>query len=115
MNEAEEHEVFDNYNRLLMDLEHEKADENDCYLSVIKKHLTKYRYNKLLEYLEESGGCSIEGIVRKRKVFGEYQTEPYWFKGVYVDQSCGYTGDDFSGYIFVPITDKHFLKFYFEC
>lgn len=115
MTEEEEFEAFQNYDKLIQQELADEIDQNNLYLSVIKNQLTKYKYNKLIEYLEETGYFKIKGIKRKNKVYGKKQTEPYWFKYVYITQSCGCCGDDFSGTIFIPITDKHFLEFYYEC
>ncbi len=43
------------------------------------------------------------------------QDEPYWFKKAYVSQSCGYTGDDYSGTIWIPLPNGKYLKYWFYC
>jgi hypothetical protein len=95
--------------------EEEITEKDNCYLDVVKKQLTKYKFKELINYLSDSCDFKIEGIVRKNKVFGIKQTESVWFKYVYITQKCGCCEDDYYGTIFIPITNKHFLRFYYNC
>lgn len=47
---------------------------------------------------------------------GRLQSEDFGFVDkAYIDQSCGYAGDDYYGHIWIPITPKRYLRFYFSC
>lgn len=96
--------------------------ENKEILGQVKKILTKYRYKKIIEFLDgdegDEEGCgeyTLHGIVGKDRIFGEKQKEHYWFKHIFITQSNGYSGDDYSGTIFIPLNKEKFLRFYYEC
>jgi len=82
-------------------------------IEILKKLLTPKKYSELEEYLKDSGAYLFK-FVRQHDVGGKKQDQEYWFTP-YVAQSCGYSGDDFSGNIWIKITDKHYLRFYFNC
>lgn len=55
-------------------------------------------------------------IVDENDIIGEKQLEEnYWFKFIYLVQSCGYTGDDYSGIIWIPLKDGNFFRFSYVC
>lgn len=71
------------------------------------------RYKELLVYMTSEGGVfGIKGIFGTPGP-GIEQKESWWFKSVWVDQSSGIGGDDFSGTISIPITETKFLVYEF--
>jgi hypothetical protein len=60
----------------------------------------------------EAGHYEIIGYVVTDKLTGKRQEEEGPFDHSFVDQSCGYSGDDYSGFIYLPVNDKY-LKIYF--
>ena len=115
MDQEEVNEVLSGYDKAMAECYSKVEEKDSYYLSILKKILTPYKYKKLIEFMYEDGIVYISGFVRKHKVFGEKQYESYWFRHSYITQSSGYFGDDFSGTIFIPINEKHYLKFEFEC
>jgi len=89
---------------------------NERFLNAILRRISIYKFNQLKDFIFESGNVEITGIVRRHKVSGDKQSEsPFWFKHIFITQRTGYVCDDYSGTIFIPITEKHFLKFEYSC
>lgn len=70
-------------------------------------------FNEIKEWVNyecNQFGTSYEGLVDKTQVTGDAQLSEFSFcKYEYVDQYCGYTGDDFHGSLYLPFKDK-FIK-----
>lgn len=50
------------------------------------------------------------------KPCGDFQEENYDFiKHIYVDQSCGYCGDDYYGEVYIPLPNNKYLQFSYQC
>lgn len=81
-------------------------------LRKIRKLIGDKAFNDLHTYMIECGyGGDLE-ITFDRS--GTEQDEDWGFvQKAYIDQSCGYLGDDYSGYVWIPITAKRYLRFYF--
>lgn len=87
----------------------------------ILKHieeLTSSKYRKTVnDCLEESESTGNLKLVDISTIIGDYQEEDWTeFDHVYVNQTIdgGYTGDEFAGYIYIPITKKLYLKSYYS-
>ena len=70
-------------------------------------------FKDILDYIGECEGGS-EYEITLNTGSGSYQEEYFGFiEGAYVDQSCGYSGDDYYGYVWIPITPKRYLRFFY--
>jgi hypothetical protein len=93
----------------------QRQDKNDAkHMDILKKILTKKTYENITEYMSDSSNCLLK-FVRKHDVSGKKQDQDFGLKEVHVAQSCGYSGDDYSGNIWIKITKNHYLRFYFSC
>jgi hypothetical protein len=74
---------------------------NQRMLRAIKNQLGKSFYKSLMSYLDDCG--TITGKLEiVHKPYGHYQDESYGrIKGVWVNQSSGYSGDDYTGNIYI--------------
>jgi len=115
MTQKEEQKIFNDYQDLCIREAQKQEEKNNKVFKELQNIITKYKFKKIIEFLEDINQYYLMKIVNKKDVFGEKQDEPYWFKYIYITQSCGYTGDDFSGTIFIPLgkeKDKcKYLKF----
>jgi hypothetical protein len=95
--------------------EKNSADKNKV-LNELKKVISVHKFDELQEFLKDDGKETFNyKIVDESKIFGSKQTEPYWFKHIFISQSVGYLGDDYSGTIFIPISKDKFFKFEYVC
>ncbi len=81
----------------------------------LKKTLTKYKYDGLMDFIGDCGSVELKGIIGKEKVSGDKQDEGYWFKYIFIRQSVGYICDDYNGTIFIPLGNKKYLWFKYSC
>ena len=95
-----------------MNYEYKKQKESDnLVLSELKKITSKESYQDILDYIKDcEGGTDFEFIINP---YGDYQEEPYSFKGAWINQSCGMCGDDYSGTIIIKIKEDKYFSFYF--
>lgn len=90
-------DVLDNKGEMAMDV-----------LDLIKEGF-KYVYN-------DCGGLGMQQIVSANMVTGTRQEcDCELFDHEYVDQECGISGDDFSGFIYLPLPGNQYAKFHFAC
>ncbi|AUR90905.1 hypothetical protein NVP1151O_64 [Vibrio phage 1.151.O._10N.222.46.B1] len=81
----------------------------------VKRIVGEKAFEDILSYIEECEGGSDYDITFNTGG-GHLQSEDFGFvERAYVSQSCGYSGDDYSGNIWIPITPKRYLRFYFSC
>jgi hypothetical protein len=116
----DEAHIFADYQQALEE-ENKKQEENSReVLSKIKPNVTIEYFDAINHFLhdEENGIWGDLKIVKKP--IGEWQDEyqdeedetNYWniLKGMYVNQSCGYSGDDYNGTLEIKINDNQFLR-----
>lgn len=73
--------------------------------------------NAVEDCLNECESCNEFKLVDKSCIKGNYQKEDWgYFDHIFVNQTTdgGYTGDEFAGYIYIPITKKLYLKSYYS-
>lgn len=86
-------------------------------LKRLRKIVSPEVYNAIQDYLEDAGDCWGFDITRDHGT-GTHQDESYDYPltpDIYIDQSVGYCGDDYYGYIWIKITPHRFFKFEFNC
>ena len=112
----DDYKAMKDYDEMMKEIDQEIADNKNKIFNELKTILSKYKLKQLKEYLsEELDNTFSYEIVSEDKIFGTKQEEPYWFKYIFIRQTVGYLGDDYSGTIFVPITKDKFFKFCYEC
>jgi hypothetical protein len=109
--DAETFRVMSEYDDEIKREADEQAKADKKVLTELRKLTSRYKVARLKEYLVECENTFKYEIVDKQRVYGSKQDEEYWFKYVWITQHTGYAGDDYSGTIFVPITDTQVFKF----
>jgi hypothetical protein len=105
----------------IMQEENEKDIENSkLVLSTIKPLVTEKYFEAINSFLNDEDHGIIGGLKIVENYLGEWQYEyqnekddfNYWnlLKGMYVNQSCGFSGDDFHGTLEIKIDEKSFLR-----
>lgn len=91
----------------------EQQKQNRLLLK-LEKLLGREHFEELIDYLRESGNTWNYQITHG--AFGSYQDEGgRHVRDVWISQSCGIAGDDWSGEIYVRITKQRFFYFEFAC
>lgn len=88
----------------------------DNILREVRRLVRRRVYRDIMAFIEDCDYTSSFSIVRQP--VGDLQDEgEYAFKWLYVDQYCngGYSGDDFAGWIYIPLNAGKFLKFHYSC
>lgn len=114
MSQEEINEVMRDYDKVMTEYHNELNRKNNRMLKALTSVMGNKFVENLKEYMEDSEGPSNEiRIVKNRK--GSLQKEIGFgaIKKVWVNQwdNGGYTGDSFSGDIYIPITKKRFVTF----
>lgn len=94
-------------------LEKEHAEKEKAAFKEIRKLVSAYKVRKLREYMSETAYWNLKIVDTPGA--DKPQDEPYWFKQAYVSQSCGYSGDDYSGTIWIPLPNGKYLEYLFCC
>lgn len=94
-------------------LEKEQAENEKAVFKEIRKLVSAYKVRKLREYMSETAYWNLKIVDTHGAV--KPQDEPFWFKKAYVSQSCGYSGDDYSGIIWIPLPNGNYLEYSFSC
>ena len=106
-------------------LEQERINKaNNELLETLKYQLPKTYFKAINEFLNDAEHGIYGEIKIVEKPIGEWQYEineytenqDYWneLKGMYVNQSCGYSGDDFSGTLEIKIDSNRLLRCLFS-
>ena len=116
----DEAKIFADYNEMMIQ-DAKTQTENSNKVLVEIKNLVSNEYFKSVEEFVKDEEHGIWGDLKLvKKPIGEWQDEyqdeedetNYWniLKGMYVNQSCGYSGDDYNGTLEIKITDNLFLR-----
>ena len=100
----------------------EKAKEN-LFTVIFEKYQPKHlgSITNLMDWLEELGDWTFEGIVGKKDKKATKQIiegDPFpWTTFEYVYQYCngGFVGDDYAGFVYLPIAKNKYLLFQYQC
>ncbi|MVW92432.1 hypothetical protein FCL53_10695 [Elizabethkingia meningoseptica] len=115
-----ESSIYQDYQRALVEEEINNKSENESLLSELSKIVTSGYLSAIKDWMSnvENGIYGVVKIVDKP--CGVWQDEEceysdnsnYWtvLKGQYVNQSCGYTGDDYSGTLEIKLPNGKFLR-----
>jgi len=80
----------------------------------VKKLLSDSYYKDVISYIKDcEGGFNFD--ITFKYSGDEYSEDCYEFKKAYVDQytNGGYSGDEFAGQVWLPITPKRYLTFHY--
>ena len=116
----DESQIFADYNEMMIQDSKAQQENTIKVLSEVKE-LVPYPYFKAIEEFVQDEEHGIWGDLKiVKKPIGEWQDEyqdeedetNYWniLKGMYVNQSCGYLGDDYNGTLEIKIHDNQFLR-----
>jgi hypothetical protein len=86
-------------------------------LASCKKRVSKVWYDQMIAYMDLGCGDYFWDfrITDKPCTSGHKQKELTRFKHVYLWQSCGISGDDWSGEMSIPIRHGKYLTYNFDC
>lgn len=97
----------------------EAENKDKEVLEKVKFLCSEEYYNSIIEFMSDSTNfeLSIEdkAEAKTKRSFSKWDEsdQGYLFDHVYGWQSCGYTGDEYSGEIFIPLPNGQYLKFSF--
>lgn len=115
LSEEEEYNMMNDYANMCMEEAKEISSHNNRVWKAIEKVLGDEYLKDVLECLEESEANGKIELVRNP---GENRQEEDWgsFEHILVDQYCngGYVGDDFAGYVFIPLRKDLYLKSHYS-
>lgn len=116
----DEDKIFADYQKALEEEDKKQNENSNKVLGEIKNLVSKEYFKSVEEFVKDEGNGIWGDLKLVKKPIGEWQDEyqdeedetNYWniLKGMYVNQSCGYSGDDYNGTLEVKITDNLFLR-----
>lgn len=112
------YQALDDYHKIL-ESENEKEIKNkEKILNEIKKIVDSDYLEAIIKFIEDEENGIWGGLKIVTEPIGEYQDENggYWdiLKGMWVNQSCGYSGDDYNGSLEIKLKENLFLRCYFS-
>jgi hypothetical protein len=111
----EEKEEHDEFCRIMKEYDNNIDNKNNEVFKEIKKLVGDKYLKDVKDCLEQSECYDIYELVEKPNI--EPQEEDWnSFNHILVDQyrNGGFTGDDFAGYIFIPIKENIYLKAHYS-
>lgn len=81
-------------------------------LRKVRSMVRQKKYDDIRFYLQEGGDTYGFEIVSSTG--GKWQSENYSFGGIWLTSSCGYSGDDWSGEIWIHLRKNNYLKFRYD-
>lgn len=116
MTEAEYLEIMRKADEAQLEHDREQKAKRDAAMAVVDALVSKRAAKDIREYIDECGYTCEFGIVDSHG--GHKQDEgDFAFKFLYINQTCngGYTGDDFSGEMWIPLKRGKYLHFHYSC
>jgi len=85
-------------------------------LSTCKKRVSKVWFDHMLTFIDfDSSEYAYNFRITDKPCCRHKQIEDYRFKHIFLWQSCGIAGDDWSGEISIPIKHGKYLTYNFAC
>ena len=99
----------------MMEEEYRQNEANKiAVLNELKQKVTPEYLEAINQWLEDPDNGIWGDLEITDKPIGEWQDESsdYWdtLKGMYVNQSCGYAGDDYHGTLEIKLPQNEFLR-----
>lgn len=113
------YQALDNYNKILIEENEKEIKNKENILNEIKKIVDSDYLESIIEFIEDKENGIWGGLKIVTEPIGEYQEEyqdddesNYWnvLKGMWVNQSCGYSGDDYNGSLEIKLKENLFLR-----
>lgn len=116
MNKKSEKALNDFYNEMIE--EENRINEKRKNILDHIQDIVGEQYRKDVEAcLDECESCGEFQLIDKTYIKGNYQEEDWnSYDHIYVNQTTngGYTGDEFAGHVYIPITKRLYLKSYYS-
>lgn len=114
-----EEELWNDY-KIGLDNFHTNNNKNTLdILNIISEKVDEKYLQAIKEWLADEENGIWGGLEIVNKPIGEWQSEisdyddeSYWdiLLGMYVNQSCGYSGDDYNGTLEIKLTENEYLR-----
>lgn len=113
------YQALGDYNKLLIEENNKERKNTENILNEIKQIVDSDYLEAIMEFLDDEENGIWGGLKIVTEPIGEYQEEyqdddesNYWnvLKGMWVDQSCGYSGDDYNGSLEIKLKENLFLR-----
>ncbi|WP_407475234.1 hypothetical protein [Elizabethkingia anophelis] len=115
-----ESNIYQDYQRALIEEDMKNKSDNEALLNELSKIVTSGYLSAIKDWMSDVDNGIYGAIKIVDKPYGTWQNEEceyldnsnYWtvLKGQYVNQSCGYTGDDYSGTLEINLPNGKFLR-----
>jgi hypothetical protein len=118
MKTYDSHDAYSDYHKAI-DEEHEAQQKNkEQVLMMISSKVTPEYFEAIKEWVSDEDNGIWGNLEVIDKPIGNWQDEEsedeesYWhiLNGMYVNQSCGYSGDDYNGTLTIKISETEYLK-----
>ena len=112
-------EIYADYQEFVENESKKEKENTELVLCEIEKLVSGEYLKAINAFLSDDENGIWGGLKIVEEPIGEWQDEyqdndeaNYWnvLKGMFVNQSCGYSGDDYHGTLEVKITDKLLLR-----
>lgn len=111
-------EEIDDFYKEILEEENKIFVENILLLGEIGQIKSEEYLSAVTDCLKESEAHGKLSFVDISTINPKHKQEEDWdeFDHIYVDQQIngGYIGDEYAGYIWIPITEKKYLKSYYS-
>lgn len=121
MNDSNMYEAMADYEKMLIDEAEKQVKQSEEVLLKVKSLVSEEYFEAVKSFVkdEEIGIWGDLKIVDEpigewqneyyEEADYEYDEDDYWviLKGMFVNQSCGYSGDDYNGTVEIKIKDKY--------
>lgn len=113
-----EEEIWEDYQQAMLEESQREEANTIKVLNEVAEIVTPEYLEAIQQWLDDVDNGIYGGLKITDKPIGEWQDESsdYWdtLKGMYVNQSCGYTGDDYHGTLEIKLTEIEFLRAFFS-
>ena len=119
----DEFKVMNDYFNYMKEYDEKCNKNNEEIIEKIKQLVSESYLNAINEFITDKEHGIYGEFELVSEPIGEWQSEltewtelEYWseLKGMYVNQSCGYSGDDYSGTLEINITNGLYLRCLFS-
>lgn len=113
------YQALGDYNKLLIEENNKERKNTENILNEIKQIVDSDYLEAIMKFLYDEENGIWGGLKIVSEPIGEYQDEDqdddetnYWnvLKGMWVNQSCGYSGDDYNGSLEIKLKENLFLR-----
>jgi hypothetical protein len=106
-------ETLDDYSTKMFALEARHNRQYKKRLEIVSRLKSRRFIKALKNLLTDAGGYALAFVKEPRGTKQECDFRP--IKWEWVDQTTGWSGDDFSGYIYIQIKETRYLRISYAC